>query len=107
MLNITFVQPNGSRNTVTTDPGVSVMQVAVSNGIAGLIGDCGGACSCATCHVFVDDDWVSDLPSPNDMEESMLECTAEERRPTSRLSCEIKLDVKLDGLVVHVPSRQF
>jgi 2Fe-2S ferredoxin len=77
----------------------------VKNGIAGVVAQCGGACSCATCHVYVDEIWVQRLPPPTSIETDMLEC-AWEPRPNSRLSCQVVLNDSLNGLRVHVPERQ-
>jgi 2Fe-2S ferredoxin len=83
------------------------MRVATGAGIEAIAADCGGCLSCATCHVYVDEAWLARLPPMSDDESAMLEMTAAERRPHSRLSCEIVLDDSLDGLVVHLPETQY
>jgi 2Fe-2S ferredoxin len=106
MPEVIFVHPDGRRQTVTAAEGASVMQTAVAAGVAGIIGECGGSAICATCHVYVSTDWSDKLSSPLDNELEMLECTAAERRDTSRLSCQIKMTGALNGLVVCIPERQ-
>ena len=106
MPDITFIHPDGTEQGLEAPDGVSVMQVAGGAGIAGIVAECGGSAMCATCHVYVDPAWIDKLPAalPNELE--MLECTASERRPESRLSCQIKLDASLNGLIVRLPERQ-
>lgn len=82
------------------------MQGAVAHGVEGIIGECGGSCVCATCHCYVDADRLSDLPPPSDDELELLGCVAAERRPNSRLGCQLKAVHALDGLVVTIPDRQ-
>jgi 2Fe-2S ferredoxin len=107
MPDITFIQPDGSEQGLEAPAGVSVMQVASGAGIAGIVAECGGSAICATCHVYVDPVWLPQLPAPDANELAMLECTAAERRPESRLSCQIRLTAAMQGLVVHVPERQY
>ena len=102
---ITFVQQDGTEYTVEAKAGQSVMDVAVKNGVPGIVADCGGACACATCHVYVDDEWRPQTGARMDLEDSMLEF-AEEVRDSSRLSCQLKMSDALDGLRVTVPERQ-
>ena len=106
MAKITFIQPDGTSQTVEGDNGMTVMETAKKNLIAGIEADCGGACACATCHVFVDDAWLEKTGKPQQMEEDMLDF-AFDVRPNSRLSCQIKVSDALDGLVVRVPEKQF
>jgi ferredoxin, 2Fe-2S len=106
MAKITFVQPDGSQQTVEAAPGVTVMEAAKINRIAGIEAECGGACACATCHVYVDAAWADKAGKPASMEEDMLDF-AFDVRPESRLSCQIKVTAALDGLVVQVPGKQF
>lgn len=82
------------------------MQTALDNGVDGIVGECGGSAMCATCHVYVDEAFLDLLPPMKEVENEMLECTATERRPNSRLSCQIKLDAVLDGIVVELPETQ-
>ncbi len=106
MAKITFVQPDGKSQTVTTEAGMTVMEAAKKNLIDGIEAECGGACACATCHVYVDAAWLSKVGKPADMEEDMLDF-AFDVRDESRLSCQIKVSDALDGLVVKVPAKQF
>ena len=105
MAKITFIQHNGSEETVEGHNGMSVMETAVKNMIPGIDADCGGACACATCHVYVDEAWTAEVGEPEAMEEDMLDF-AYDVQPNSRLSCQIKVRDALDGLVVRVPARQ-
>ncbi len=105
MPQITFVEANGTRHDVSGEAGSTVMETAIMNGVPGIVAECGGACTCATCHVYVDADWADRVGGPSVMEEDMLDF-AFDVRETSRLSCQIKVKPDLDGLVVHVPSRQ-
>ncbi|WP_372827340.1 2Fe-2S iron-sulfur cluster-binding protein [Polaromonas sp.] len=86
--------------------GVSLMQAAVSAGVAGIVGECGGSAMCATCHVYVDEAYAGLLAPMSPVEAELLECTASDREPTSRLSCQIKISGTLDGLIVRLPERQ-
>ena len=106
MPKITFIEPNSSRHEVEADDGMTVMEAAVKNAVPGIEAECGGACSCATCHVYVDDEWREKTGQPDEMEEDMLDF-AFDVRDSSRLSCQIKVSDELDGLVVHVPEKQF
>lgn len=106
MTKIIFVSADGgTRTEIESDNGSSVMEAAIRNGIPGIDAECGGACACATCHVYVDDEWADKAGSPDPMEEDMLDF-AYEVRPNSRLSCQLRVSDELDGLVVHVPERQ-
>ncbi|WP_421851379.1 2Fe-2S iron-sulfur cluster-binding protein [Oricola sp.] len=106
MPKVTFVHPDGCRETVEGDSGVSIMQLATSKRIGGIIGECGGAAMCTTCHVFVDPAHVESTGNPNEIEDEMLEVTATERQTTSRLGCQIVLTDQMDGLVLHLPETQ-
>lgn len=106
MAKVTFVEPDGNRHIVDAAVGDTVMTVATSNLVKGVIGDCGGNLSCATCHVIVDEAWTETVGRPDDLESGMLEMTAVEATGGSRLSCQIALTEELSGLVVHVPERQ-
>jgi 2Fe-2S ferredoxin len=105
MANITYIQHDGTEQTVDVKNGLSVMEGAIKNDIEGIDADCGGACACATCHVYVDPAWVERLGRPNPMESSMLDF-AENREANSRLSCQIKVNDELDGLIVRLPESQ-
>jgi 2Fe-2S ferredoxin len=84
----------------------SVMLGAIQNNVPGIEAECGGCCSCATCHVYVDESWFAKLPAKDAMEDDLLSGVAAERRPTSRLSCQINMTLELDGLVVRIPEKQ-
>ena len=105
MAKITFFQPDGTAQTVDVPPGWSVMEGAVRNLVPGIDADCGGACACATCHVYVDPGWRDRLPPKSDMEEAMLDF-AQDVAPESRLSCQLRVTSDLDGLVLRVPASQ-
>jgi 2Fe-2S ferredoxin len=102
---ITYVEHTGAEHHVTLQPGVSLMQGAVANNVPGIDADCGGACACATCHIFVDPAWADRLGERNATEAAMLDF-AEGVQETSRLACQIKVDPGHDGLVVHLPAAQ-
>lgn len=105
MPKVTFVHPSGERLTFEAKAGQSIMDVAVNNMVPGIVGECGGACSCATCHVYVDEAWQARLLPADAMEQGMLE-GAVEPGPLSRLSCQIPMRDELDGIVVHIPAGQ-
>jgi 2Fe-2S ferredoxin len=105
MAKITFIAPDGRHFDVDAPNGSTVMENAIRNGVPGIEAECGGACACATCHVYVDEAWAETVGSPEAMEEDMLDF-AYDVRPTSRLSCQIRVRDELDGLVVQVPERQ-
>ena len=105
MVQITFIDHSGQSRTLAADTGATVMEVAMKNSIPGIEAECGGACACATCHVYVADAWKDRLPKAQSMEEDMLDF-AFDVRPNSRLACQIKLSPELDGLVVETPERQ-
>ena len=105
MTQITFIDAQGVARTVTAENGSTLMETAIRNAIPGIEAECGGACACATCHVYVDPEWQDRLPAPQTMEEDMLDF-AYDVRPQSRLSCQIRIKPELDGLVVTTPERQ-
>ncbi len=102
MARISFVDSSGAEHRVDARLGQSVMEAAVKNGIPGIIADCGGSCTCATCRVFVSAEWRTKTGEPQQIERDMLEF-ADDGRPGVRLSCQISLTDELDGLVVHIP----
>lgn len=106
MAKIKFISADGSETEVAAENNASLMIAAVNNGIDGIVAECGGACSCATCHVIVDPEWYAKLPEPESMEKDMLEFAAEPS-DTSRLSCQINVTDDLDGMVVKVPAAQY
>ena len=105
MAKITYVEFEGKEHVIDVADGMTVMEGARDNAVPGIDADCGGACACSTCHVYVDDAWVGKLPEIEPMEEDMLDF-AFEPKPVSRLSCQIKMTDEFDGLVVHVPEQQ-
>lgn len=105
-MKVIFIAHDGKKTEVEAQEGESVMHVAVQNDVDGIIGECGGSMMCATCHCYVDDDWVEKAGKQRDGEGDMLECAASEVTPASRLSCQIKMTCELDGLVIHLPEAQ-
>ena len=105
MAKITFVEHDGTKHTVEGEIGSTVMETALRNQIGGIVAECGGACTCATCLVHVDEGWSEKVGKPSPEEEDMLDF-AFEVKPTSRLSCQIKVTEALDGLIVHTPAYQ-
>ncbi len=106
MPKVTYRQADGREEVVDVPEGWSLMEAAIQNGVDGIVAECGGGCACATCHVYVSGGNLDALPPISDMEGDMLECTAAERRESSRLSCQLRMNVALDGLVVEIPERQ-
>jgi 2Fe-2S ferredoxin len=105
MARIEYIETGGVKHVLDLEPGLSVMQGAVGNGVRGIIGECGGAASCATCHVYVDPAWVSKVGAKSAIEEALLEEVCDPK-PNSRLSCQITVTEELDGLVVRLPAKQ-
>jgi len=105
MAKVTYIEFSGAQHTIDVKPGQSVMEGAVKNNIPGIDADCGGACACATCHVYVDNAWMEKTGKASVMEESMLDFAAEVQ-PNSRLSCQILVKEDLDGLIVRMPENQ-
>ena len=105
MAKITYIEHDGTEHAIDVKAGLSVMEGAVKNNIPGIDADCGGACACATCHVYVREDWLEKTGTRSAMEESMLDF-AEGVQDNSRLSCQIKITDSLDGLVVTMPESQ-
>jgi 2Fe-2S ferredoxin len=106
MPSITFVHPDGHRQRIESSDGESAMQAATRNDVSGILAECGGNAMCATCHVYVDEDWLGRLPAMGGDEDALLDGAAAERRSNSRLSCQISLVSGLDGLVLSLPDRQ-
>jgi 2Fe-2S ferredoxin len=105
MTRINFVDHTGETRTIDVENGATVMEAAIRNAVPGIEAECGGACACATCHVYVDEAWREKTGAPSPMEEDMLDFGFDVR-PNSRLSCQIKVTDELDGLVVTTPERQ-
>ena len=105
MTKITFIEANGTTHETEAENGSSVMETAIKNAIPGIVAECGGACTCATCHVYVGKTWGEKVGAPSAMEEDMLDF-AFDVRPSSRLSCQIIVQDAFDGLVIEVPEQQ-
>jgi len=107
MARIKFIEHNGTEHEIEADTGLSIMQAAINNDVPGIVAECGGACSCATCHVHLDPEWYKKLEGPSDMENEMLEFAMGFIEDSSRLSCQIKISDELDGIVVRTPESQY
>ena len=105
MPKVTYIEYNGKEHEIEVEKGLSIMEGAVQNGIPGIDADCGGACACATCHVYVKEEWLDKLPTKEDGEEDMLDMAFEPKK-NSRLSCQLVVSDDLDGLTVDIPSKQ-
>jgi ferredoxin, 2Fe-2S len=106
MARITYIEFDGTSHEVDVKAGLTVMEGARDNGIPGIEADCGGACACSTCHVYVDAAWVDRLPPKEEMEVDMLDFAWEPDPLRSRLTCQLKVTDELDGLVVRMPEKQ-
>ena len=106
MAKITYIEHNGTEHVVEVANGLTVMEGARDNNIPGIEADCGGACACSTCHVYVHADWVAKLPDKDAMEEDMLDFAYEPNPERSRLTCQLKVSDAVDGLVVQMPEKQ-
>jgi 2Fe-2S ferredoxin len=106
MAKIVYVEPSGVEKEIEVPDGWTVMQGAVSNGVEGIEAECGGSCSCGTCHVYVDVGSLALLPKPEATEEAMLDFVAAEVKPESRLACQLKVTAELDGMIVRMPPSQ-
>jgi ferredoxin, 2Fe-2S len=103
---VTYILRDGARRDVDVPEGTSVMEAAIHNNVRGIDAECGGCLSCATCHVYIDASSTANLPLPDESELELLDCVADERRPESRLSCQLVMSAAMNGLVVQVPQRQ-
>jgi 2Fe-2S ferredoxin len=106
MPKVVYLTPDGDRRVIEGRVGDSVMETAVKNGVPGIVAECGGAAACATCHVYVDELYLSSLAEMEELEDDMLDDTAAARQPGSRLSCQLKLSGELNGLTVRIPAEQ-
>ena len=106
MAKITYIEHNGTEHTVEVANGLTVMEGARDNNIPGIEADCGGACACSTCHVYIDPAWVEKLPGKDDMEEDMLDFAYQPDPARSRLTCQIKVTDALEGLIVQMLEKQ-
>ena len=106
MPTVTYNQPDGSQQTLDVAEGTTLMRAAVSNGIDGIIGECGGQAMCATCHIYVRPEYARALPEISDDEDEMLDCATAERTDASRLACQISIDEGITEIVVDIPAGQ-
>jgi 2Fe-2S ferredoxin len=106
MVNVVYIDSDGERTELAVQEGWTLMQAAVSQGIEGIEAECGGSCCCATCHVYVDESYLDRVVPASEQELGMLAVTVAERRPNSRLACQIKATPELEGLIVHMPEVQ-
>lgn len=106
MVKIVYIEHAGHEHVIDVPEGWTLMQGAVRNGIDGIEAECGGSCACATCHCYIEESHLDRLPPPTETEDLMLDHTVCERRPQSRLACQVKVGAALDGLVVHLPEAQ-
>ena len=106
MVCISFVDKDGKATIVSTEPGVSLMQAALDHNVRGILADCGGAAVCATCHVYVEEQCLEKLPPVSSTEDDILDATVSERKPNSRLSCQIPVTPDMEGMVVQIPPAQ-
>ena len=106
MVKIIYIEFGGTQHVVDVETGLTVMEGARNNNVPGIEADCGGACACSTCHVYVASEWVGKLPEKDPMEEDMLDFAYQPDPNRSRLTCQVKVTDELDGLVVNMPERQ-
>lgn len=106
MVNLIFVEPSGAEQEVAAPEGWSLMEAAFHNGIDGIEAECGGSCTCATCHVYIDEKFIDRLEPMSSNEDEMLDCAAAERKPNSRLSCQIEIKAEFEGMVIQTPDTQ-
>lgn len=106
MPSVTYIHPDNTRTVLDVANGTTLMHAAVANGIDGIVAECGGSAMCATCHVYVDTQWLDRLPPVNAVEDEMLDSVADERKENSRLSCQLTVTSELDGLSVTLPNAQ-
>jgi ferredoxin, 2Fe-2S len=107
MSTVIFIHPDGKESNVQVDAGSSLMEGARGIGISGIEGECGGSLSCATCHVYIDDEWFGKLEPIGDLERQLLDATASPRRAGSRLSCQISMSEALNGMRIYIPETQY
>ena len=105
MSKITYIDSSGNSKTIDVANGLSVMEGAIQNNIPGIDADCGGGMACATCHVYVKEEWLNKLDKPEDAEQDMIDMAFEPKK-NSRLSCQIVVSDEMDGLIVNIPSKQ-
>ena len=105
MPKVTYIESSGKKHEIEVDTGLSIMEGAVQNSIPGIDADCGGSCACATCHVYVNDEWLKKIPEITDTEKDMLDFAFEPKK-NSRLSCQLILDETHNGIIVNLPRKQ-
>ena len=103
---VNFFDHDGNQYEVNVEAGTTIMQAAIDNGIDGIAAECGGACSCATCHCYIDENWTEKTGEPSDIEKQMPEC-ALDPQDNSRLGCQVEITDEMDGIVVRLPESQF
>lgn len=106
MVKIIYVEPSGNRRTVDVTEEWSLMQGATASGVDGIVGECGGSCACGTCHCYVEESRLAELPAPGSNEQDTLDAVAAELKPNSRLACQIKATASIEGLVITLPETQ-
>ncbi|MFV8817958.1 2Fe-2S iron-sulfur cluster-binding protein [Haliea sp. E17] len=106
MVTVKFIQPDGVEKVVEVPEGTSLMTAALENGVEGILGDCGGACSCATCHCYIDEAFLPQIPAAEDIEQSMIEF-ATDPKENSRLGCQVQVTEAVSGIVVRMPESQY
>lgn len=106
MPQVTYIETSGKAHLVDLPLGATLMEGAVQNDVKGIVAECGGSCMCATCHVYVDEQFVDRLPDMEEEEDEMLAGAAAERKSNSRLGCQVRISNKLDGIIVHIPEKQ-
>lgn len=106
MPKITYIENSGTSIEVNLPSGATLMEGAVQNDIKGIVAQCGGSCMCATCHVYIDEAFLDKLPEMEEEEDEMLEGTTAERKPTSRLGCQVRVTTDMEGLIVNIPAKQ-
>lgn len=102
---VTYIEYDGTKHSVSVDAGKTLMEGAVQHGVEGIVAECGGACACATCHCYIDEEWAERVGDMDAMEEAMLDAVLEPK-PTSRLACQVEITGELDGLLVQLPESQ-
>ena len=105
MPKVTYIEHNGTAHTVDVEKGLSIMEGAIQNGVPGIDADCGGACACATCHVYVEEKWLDKLPKAEDADVDMIDM-AHEPKKNRRLSCQLIVSDELEGLTIKTPDKQ-
>lgn len=106
MVKLIFIEPSGAEQEVEAPEGWSLMEAAFHNGVDGIEAECGGSCTCATCHVYIDEKFVDKLAPMGSNEDEMLDCAAAERKSNSRLSCQIEITAAFEGMVIQTPDTQ-